>query len=161
MLCWGEPWLMRFIFVTIINVGSTSTNIRHQLRKYQVITSADPHMRIIVHCKVILGREQPGLLRCILLWIMPLVQDRSLDLLPGSPSLLLIYGRPPNNPIIPIWSLILFKHIFWHMSLYIMLTFNTTITFNNIASTNPLVLHAVITLSCDQTMCVWAASCHM
>ena len=37
-------------------------------------------------CKVILGRGQPGLIRWILLWIMPLVQDRSLNLLTCSPA---------------------------------------------------------------------------
>ena len=30
----------------------------------------------ILHCKAILGRGQPGRMRWILLWIMPLVQDR-------------------------------------------------------------------------------------
>ena len=38
----------------------------------------------ILHCKAILGRGQPGLMRWIL-WNMPLVQDRSLDLLTSSP----------------------------------------------------------------------------
>ena len=36
-------------------------------------------------CKAILGWEQPGLMRGILLWIKFLVQDRSLDLLTNSP----------------------------------------------------------------------------
>ena len=36
--------------------------------------------------KAILGRGQPGLIRWILLWNMPLVQDRSLDLLTSSPT---------------------------------------------------------------------------
>ena len=36
--------------------------------------------------KDILGRRQPGLMRWFLLWIMPLVQDRSLDLLTSSPA---------------------------------------------------------------------------
>ena len=37
-------------------------------------------------CNSILGREQPGLTGWILLWIMTLVQDRSLDLLTSSPA---------------------------------------------------------------------------
>ena len=37
-------------------------------------------------CKAILGRRHPGLMRWILLGIMPLVQDRSLDLLISSPA---------------------------------------------------------------------------
>ena len=43
-------------------------------------------MYLDVHSKAILGRGQPGLMRLILSWIMPLVQDRSLDLLTSSPS---------------------------------------------------------------------------
>ena len=39
----------------------------------------------ILHLKAILGWEQPGLMRWILLWIMPLVQDWSLDPLARSP----------------------------------------------------------------------------
>ena len=35
--------------------------------------------------KTILGRGQPGLMRWFLLWMMPLVQDRSLDLLASGP----------------------------------------------------------------------------
>ena len=35
-------------------------------------------------CNAIAGRRQPGLMRWILLWIIPLVQDRSLDLLTSS-----------------------------------------------------------------------------
>ena len=41
---------------------------------------------IILHCKAILGRGKPRLMRWILLWIMPQVQDRSLDLLACSPA---------------------------------------------------------------------------
>ena len=35
----------------------------------------------ILHCKATLGRGQHGWMKWILWWIMPLVQDRSLDLL--------------------------------------------------------------------------------
>ena len=38
----------------------------------------------ILYCKAILSRRQPGQLRWILLWIMPLVQDGSLYLLASS-----------------------------------------------------------------------------
>ena len=37
-------------------------------------------------CKAILGRGQPGWMWWILFWIMPLVQDRSLDLLARGPA---------------------------------------------------------------------------
>ena len=40
----------------------------------------------ILHCKAILGRGQPGWMRWILLCILPLAQDRSLDLLAKSPA---------------------------------------------------------------------------
>ena len=40
----------------------------------------------ILHCKAKLGGGQPGLMRWIVLWIMPLVQDQSLDLLTLSPA---------------------------------------------------------------------------
>ena len=40
---------------------------------------------MILHCKAILSPGQPGLTKWILLWIMPLVQDYSLDLLTCSP----------------------------------------------------------------------------
>ena len=40
---------------------------------------------MILHCKATLGRGQCRLMRWISLWIMPLLQDRSLDLLIGSP----------------------------------------------------------------------------
>ena len=40
----------------------------------------------ILHCKAILGRRQLGLMRRILVLIMPLVQDRSLDLLTSTPG---------------------------------------------------------------------------
>ena len=33
----------------------------------------------ILHCKAIMGRGQTGLMRCSLVWIMPQVQDWSLD----------------------------------------------------------------------------------
>ena len=39
-----------------------------------------------LHCKAILGRGQSGLMGRILLWIMPLVQDRSFDMLTSSPE---------------------------------------------------------------------------
>ena len=39
----------------------------------------------ILHCKAILGRGRPGLMRWILVWIMPQMQDCSLDLLTSSP----------------------------------------------------------------------------
>ena len=49
-----------------------------------------PHVQAqwMVFCtyKAVLGRGQPGLMRWILLWIMPPVQDRSLDLLTRSPA---------------------------------------------------------------------------
>ena len=41
---------------------------------------------MILDCKAILGRGQPGRMTWILLWIMPLAQDRSLDLLISSPT---------------------------------------------------------------------------
>ena len=37
-------------------------------------------------CKAILGRGQPGLMKWFLLWIMALVQDRSVDMLTSSPA---------------------------------------------------------------------------
>ena len=40
----------------------------------------------ILHCKDILVQGQPGLIRLILLWIVPLEQDQSLDLLTSSPA---------------------------------------------------------------------------
>ena len=47
-------------------------------------------------CKAILGRGQPGVMRWILLWIMPLVQDRSLDLLTSSPARYNVLRMPPQ-----------------------------------------------------------------
>ena len=38
------------------------------------------------HCKAMLGRGYPGIMRWILFWIMPLLQDWSLDLLTSSPA---------------------------------------------------------------------------
>ena len=43
--------------------------------------------------KKILGRGQPGLMRRIWLWIVPLVQDRSHDIFISSP---VCYGCPPH-----------------------------------------------------------------
>ena len=40
----------------------------------------------ILHCRAILGQGQPGLMRWILFWMMPLVQDLSLGLLTSSPT---------------------------------------------------------------------------
>ena len=40
----------------------------------------------ILHCKVILGRGQPRPMSWVMIWIMPQVQDRSLDLLTWSPA---------------------------------------------------------------------------
>ena len=37
-------------------------------------------------CKAILGRGQPGLMRWIFLWCMPLAQDRSFDLFTSNPA---------------------------------------------------------------------------
>ena len=51
----------------------------------------------ILLCKAILGRGQPGLMRWILLWIMPLVQDRLLDLLTSSPECYHCKKDVPNN----------------------------------------------------------------
>ena len=42
---------------------------------------------MILHYKAILGQIKPGWIRLILLWIMPLAQDQSLDLLASSPAL--------------------------------------------------------------------------
>ena len=50
-------------------------------------------------CTCNTGPGQPGLMRLILLWIMPLVQDRSLDLLTNSSSLPLYYGCPSKKII--------------------------------------------------------------
>ena len=49
--------------------------------------------------KAILGRIQPVRMWLILLWIMPLAHDRSLDLLGSSPALLLYHGywMPPKR----------------------------------------------------------------
>ena len=51
----------------------------------------------ILHCKVLLGRGQPVLIRWILLWIILLVQGRSIDLLTSSPTCYnpLYHGPPP------------------------------------------------------------------
>ena len=50
----------------------------------------------ILYCEAMLGRGQPGLMIPILLLIMPLVQDRSLNLLTSSQVcyLSLCYGAP-------------------------------------------------------------------
>ena len=48
----------------------------------------------MLHCKAILGWRQAGLMRWILLWIEPLVQDQSLNLLICSPA---CYYCPPNT----------------------------------------------------------------
>ena len=45
-------------------------------------------------CKTILGREQPRLMRWILLWIMPLVQDRMLIPVDQQSSALPLYHIP-------------------------------------------------------------------
>lgn len=41
---------------------------------------------MILYCKAVLGRGQSGLMWWILLWNMPLVQERLLDLLTSSPT---------------------------------------------------------------------------
>ena len=54
----------------------------------------------VLHCKAILGPGQPGLLRWILLWIMPLVEDQLLDLLTSSPAHHDWATVAPSSPII-------------------------------------------------------------
>ena len=49
-------------------------------------------------CKAIMGWGQPGLMRWILLWIMPLVQDQSLNLLTSSPVHYHCATDPPHSP---------------------------------------------------------------
>ena len=57
--------------------------------------------------KAILGWGQPGLMRWILLWIMPLVQDRLLDLLTSSPACYdCTTGGPMNIPDIMLYCLL-------------------------------------------------------
>ena len=58
----GEPWVMRWN--KMIGVLGHDSDI----------------------CKAILGRGQPGLMRWILLWIMPLAPDRSFDLVTSNPA---------------------------------------------------------------------------
>ena len=55
------------------------------------------------NCKAILGRGQPGRMRRILLWIMPLPQDLSLDLLTSSPALY-HYTTDAPTPTPPFFS---------------------------------------------------------
>ena len=50
----------------------------------------------ILHCKAILDRGQPGRMRWILLSVMPVVQDQSLDPLASSPALTLYHGNSPH-----------------------------------------------------------------
>ena len=50
-----------------------------------------------MHCNVSLGRGHPGLMRQMLLLIMPLVEDRSLDLLTSSPASLHFAMDPLNT----------------------------------------------------------------
>ena len=50
--------------------------------------------------KAILGQGQHGLMRWILLWILPLVQDQSLGLLTSSPACYYCTTKPPHHPVV-------------------------------------------------------------
>ena len=61
-------------------------------------------------CKAILGRGQPGLMVLILLWIVPLVQDRSLDLLTSSLARCHSTSDAPSQNMINVNNII--HHVF-------------------------------------------------
>ena len=65
---------------------------------------------MILHCKVFIetiwpGQWQPGLMRWILIWIMPQVQDRLLDLLTCNPARYhcTTYNGPSFITIMSLW----------------------------------------------------------
>ena len=63
------------------------------------------------NCKAILGWGQPGLMRWILLWIMPLVQDWSLNLLTSTPACYHCTTDAALNPSAnaTVWFMIIIK----------------------------------------------------
>ena len=80
----------------------------------------------ILTCKAILGREQTGIIRWISVWIMPQVQDRSMDLLTGSPAL---YHCATTS----------------HVTVYDANTHNTLITLTIYSSWNTFISEVTIT----------------
>ena len=72
--------------------------------------------------KAILGRGQPGLMRRFLLWILPLVQDRSLDLLTSSPSLTREQGTYKQCNCIETCKfcsmMTSYGSLLWHLDIY-------------------------------------------
>ena len=89
----------------------------------------------ILHCKAILGWGQSEQIRWILLWIMPLAQDRSLDLLASSPARYhcttlplttdaSLKGKMPLNSWI-LYSTFLYALVLWSTGMYLCIYVNS------------------------------------
>ena len=77
----GEDWWFSWVKRCIKTIHVSQTNL-YQLVEMKWMMFQD----MILHCKALIGRGQYGLMRWNLLWIMPLVQDQSLNLLTSSPE---------------------------------------------------------------------------